>query len=37
MKYSRKMSTGMHVIKDVFCKQCDQYLGWKYVKFVEKI
>ena len=24
------MTTGLHVIQDVHCQQCKEYVGWKY-------
>jgi hypothetical protein len=27
--------TGVHVVKDVFCKGCKTYVGWTYVKAFE--
>ena len=26
----RQMTTGLHVVKDVFCIGCRQLLGWQY-------
>lgn len=26
----REMSTGVHVVRDVFCEQCDEKVGWRY-------
>ena len=28
----RNMMTGLHVVKDIMCVQCETTLGWKYVK-----
>jgi hypothetical protein len=27
--------TGVHIVKDVFCKKCKGYVGWTYVKAYE--
>jgi hypothetical protein len=27
--------TGVHIVKDVFCKRCKAYVGWTYVKAFE--
>ncbi|GAM20852.1 hypothetical protein SAMD00019534_040270 [Acytostelium subglobosum LB1] len=26
----RNLLTGMHVVADIYCVQCDEQLGWKY-------
>jgi hypothetical protein len=26
----REMSTGRHVIREVFCEHCDEKIGWRY-------
>jgi len=26
----RGMRTGKHVVRDMYCQMCEQYLGWKY-------
>lgn len=26
------MSTGLHIVRDVYCGGCEQYLGWTYVE-----
>ena len=31
------MTTGLHKVCDIYCVSCDQLLGWKYVKFKNKI
>lgn len=28
----KAMTTGQHVVKDIFCRYCGQKLGWKYVR-----
>ncbi|KAJ1942614.1 hypothetical protein EC988_006440, partial [Linderina pennispora] len=28
----RKMTTGVHVVQDITCMECEQYVGWTYVK-----
>ncbi|CAO3623272.1 unnamed protein product [Cunninghamella blakesleeana] len=28
----RPMTTGVHIVKDISCCQCDTVLGWTYVK-----
>lgn len=25
------MTTGLHLVKDLFCNSCHQIVGWKYV------
>ncbi|CAN1260075.1 Putative yippee-like protein Os10g0369500 [Linum perenne] len=27
----RNLSSGMHVVNDIYCSSCQQILGWKYV------
>jgi hypothetical protein len=29
---NRILMTGAHVVQDIFCKSCDQKLGWTYVE-----
>ena len=29
------MTTGRHVVRDVFCKQCKETVGWKYDRAYE--
>ncbi|KAI9721877.1 MAG: hypothetical protein M1828_004972 [Chrysothrix sp. TS-e1954] len=31
----RNMTTGRHVVRDIFCKQCRHLVGWKYEKAFE--
>lgn len=31
----RNMTTGRHVVRDIFCKQCKETVGWKYDKAYE--
>jgi len=31
----RNMTTGRHVVRDIFCKQCKETVGWKYDKAFE--
>ncbi|EFA84919.1 yippee-like protein [Heterostelium album PN500] len=26
----RNLTTGMHVVADIYCVRCDEHLGWKY-------
>ncbi|MCJ1307337.1 hypothetical protein MMC25_000983 [Agyrium rufum] len=33
----RNMTTGRHVVRDIFCKQCKENVGWKYDKAYEKV
>jgi len=28
----RQMTTGKHVVRDIFCVRCGELLGWKYVR-----
>lgn len=28
------LMSGLHVVCDVFCKNCTSNVGWKYVKFL---
>lgn len=28
----RLLMTGLHKVKDIYCKQCNENLGWKYVR-----
>ncbi|KAJ1951471.1 hypothetical protein FBU59_000136 [Linderina macrospora] len=28
----RKMTTGVFIVQDVACMECDRYVGWTYVK-----
>jgi hypothetical protein len=27
----RPMTTGLHIVRDIFCIKCDANVGWKYV------
>ena len=27
----REMLTGLHVVRDIYCGQCNTMVGWKYV------
>lgn len=31
----RSMTTGRHVVRDIFCRQCKETVGWKYDKAYE--
>ncbi|KAJ3391898.1 hypothetical protein HDU92_008744 [Lobulomyces angularis] len=31
----RKMTTGQHIVKDIFCLNCQEYVGWFYEKAFE--
>ncbi|CCC05899.1 hypothetical protein SMACR_00114 [Sordaria macrospora] len=31
----RNMTTGRHVVRDIFCRQCKEVVGWKYDKAYE--
>ena len=31
-KEERMMTTGMHIVADIFCVRCGSILGWKYVR-----
>jgi hypothetical protein len=33
----KTMSTGVHLIRDCFCKKCGKYLGWRYVFFPQTL
>lgn len=26
------MTTGVHIVRDIFCIKCDEQVGWKYVR-----
>lgn len=30
----RQMTTGIHIVRDIFCLKCKTQVGWKYVSFV---
>lgn len=32
----RHMTTGKHVVRDIFCRQCNSTVGWKYDKAFEQ-
>ncbi|CAG8479833.1 7741_t:CDS:10 [Acaulospora morrowiae] len=32
----RHMTTGLHIVKDIFCSRCRSVLGWKYEKAYEQ-
>lgn len=29
------MTTGRHVVRDIFCRQCKEVVGWKYDRAYE--
>ncbi|KAJ7572108.1 Yippee/Mis18, partial [Mycena floridula] len=31
----RPMTTGQHIVRDIYCRKCETTLGWKYVKAYE--
>jgi len=31
----RMLMTGLHVVRDIFCKSCKNYIGWKYDRAYE--
>jgi len=31
----KTMMTGVHIVSDVYCKQCSMVIGWTYVKAYE--
>ncbi|KAI9737470.1 MAG: hypothetical protein M1834_009625 [Cirrosporium novae-zelandiae] len=31
----RNMTTGRHIVRDIFCRQCRETVGWKYDKAFE--
>ncbi|QPH16889.1 hypothetical protein C2857_001624 [Epichloe festucae Fl1] len=31
----RNMTTGRHIVRDIFCRQCKETVGWKYDKAYE--
>ncbi|EAW23951.1 Yippee zinc-binding protein, putative [Aspergillus udagawae] len=31
----RNMTTGRHIVRDIFCRQCAELVGWKYDKAYE--
>ncbi|KAJ2162079.1 hypothetical protein GGF46_000954 [Coemansia sp. RSA 552] len=32
MEEKRKMTTGVHIVRDIFCMHCNTYVGWTYIK-----
>ncbi|KAB5551545.1 hypothetical protein OIU76_010689 [Salix suchowensis] len=32
----RKLASGFHTVRDIYCTSCQQILGWKYEKAVEE-
>jgi hypothetical protein len=34
-KEEKRMTTGVHLIRNVYCIDCDAYLGWTYEKAYE--
>ncbi|KAF9602301.1 hypothetical protein IFM89_026418 [Coptis chinensis] len=35
-KEDRQLMTGLHTVADVFCEDCNEVLGWKYVRAYEE-
>eukprot|EP00842_Homolaphlyctis_polyrhiza_P005426 jgi/Hompol1/5885/HPOL_000184-RA len=33
---NRRMTTGLHIVRDIFCTYCQTVVGWKYDKAFEK-
>lgn len=31
----RNMTTGRHVVRDIWCRQCKEIVGWKYDRAYE--
>jgi len=31
----RQMTTGVHIVRDIFCVKCDEQVGWKYDRAYE--
>jgi hypothetical protein len=31
----RNMTTGKHIVRDIYCRQCRETVGWKYDKAYE--
>ena len=31
----KMLLTGIHIVRDIFCKSCSAYVGWTYVKAYE--
>jgi hypothetical protein len=34
-KEEKSLMTGLHIIRDIFCKGCNTYCGWTYVEAYE--
>lgn len=32
----RQMTTGSHIVRDIYCIKCGTTLGWKYVSFLTR-
>lgn len=32
----RRMATGLHTVRDIFCAKCGRIMGWKYVSLIER-
>lgn len=32
----RSMTTGKHIVRDIYCRQCNNTVGWKYDKAFEQ-
>jgi len=30
----RQMTTGLHIVRDIFCLKCKTQIGWKYVSSI---
>ncbi|CAJ2663076.1 hypothetical protein P8452_74100 [Trifolium repens] len=35
-KEDRQLMTGLHTVADVYCSDCGEELGWKYIKAYEE-
>lgn len=35
-KEDRQLITGLHTVADVYCSDCGEELGWKYIKAYEE-
>lgn len=35
-KENRQLITGLHTVCDVYCCDCEEELGWKYIKAYEE-
>jgi hypothetical protein len=31
----RNMTTGRHIVRDIYCRQCKEVVGWKYDRAFE--